>query len=469
MTTSETSGSHEWAERKKFMMISAEASALLPQIWNVIKPALPEILDGFYAHVGAVSGLAKMVGNDVPRLKNAQTMHWERLFSGRFDDAYIAGIRTIGLTHNKIGLEPRWYIGGYNYVQQQLVDLIVQKHRWSPKKISAAIQATLCAINLDMEMAISVYQEAMISERESRTKRVDEITNTFDQQATEIVNSFGSAAKQLQATAQSMSATAEETSRQSMAVAAASEQAATNVQTVASAAEELSASVNEINRQVAESTEITKKANAEAERTNATVQGLAAAAQKIGEVVSLISDIAEQTNLLALNATIEAARAGEAGKGFAVVASEVKSLANQTAKATEDIAAQINEMQAVTQDAVGAIKTIGETITEINSISDLIATAVERTGQRHARDRPEHAAGRLGHAGSQQQHFRRHAGVLGDRHRRPAGSGGRRHDGDADRNPAVGGGEVPRRREGGVKSRRPPRPSACAGGGRVPS
>ena len=139
MMTSETSGSHEWAERKKFMMITAETSALLPQIWDVIKPALPEILDGFYAHVGAVSGLAKMVGTQVPRLKSAQTSHWERLFSGRFDDAYIEGIRTIGLTHNRIGLEPRWYIGGYNFVQLQLVRLIVQKHRWSPKKITAAI------------------------------------------------------------------------------------------------------------------------------------------------------------------------------------------------------------------------------------------------------------------------------------------------------------------------------------------
>jgi methyl-accepting chemotaxis protein len=380
MTISETSGSHEWDQRKKFMMITAEMSALLPQIWEVIKPALPEILDGFYAHVGAVSGLAKMVGNQVPRLKSAQTAHWERLFSGRFDDAYMQGIRAIGTTHNRIGLEPRWYIGGYNFVQQQLVSLIVRKYRWSPKKIAACLQAITAAINLDVEMAISIYQEAMITEREKRTNRVAEITNAFDQQATEIVNSFGSAAKQLQATAQSMSATAEETSRQSMAVAAASEQAATNVQTVASAAEELSASVNEINRQVAESTEITKKANAEAERTNATVQSLAAAAQKIGEVVSLINDIASQTNLLALNATIEAARAGEAGKGFAVVASEVKSLANQTAKATEDISAQVSEMQAVTQDAVGAIKTIGETITEINAISDLIATAVTEQG-----------------------------------------------------------------------------------------
>jgi methyl-accepting chemotaxis protein len=196
-----------------------------------------------------------------------------------------------------------------------------------------------------------------------------------------VVKNVSAAATEMRSAAESMTSTAEETSRQATAVAAASEEAATNVQTVASAAEELSVSVSEITRQVGQSTDVANKANTEAERTNSTVQGLAEAAQKIGEVVNLISEIAEQTNLLALNATIEAARAGEAGKGFAVVASEVKNLANQTAKATEDIATQVNEMQSVTGDAVSAIKTISETIGEINSITDLISTAVAEQGK----------------------------------------------------------------------------------------
>ena len=216
------------------------------------------------------------------------------------------------------------------------------------------------------------------------------------EQVTEVVNLVSSSAQELQSTAQSMAGTAEETNRQSLAVAAASEQATNNVQTVAAAAEEMAKSIEEIARQVTQSSAIASRAVEETTRTNLSVESLAAAAQKIGEVVSLISDIAEQTNLLALNATIEAARAGEAGKGFAVVASEVKSLANQTAKATEDISAQIAGMQGATTSTVEAIEGISKTITEISEIASTIASAVEEQSaatQEISRNVQEAAAG----------------------------------------------------------------------------
>jgi methyl-accepting chemotaxis protein len=195
-----------------------------------------------------------------------------------------------------------------------------------------------------------------------------------------VVDAVSSGSAEMQSTAESMASTAEETSRQSQAAAAASEQASSNVQTVSAAAEEMSTSINEIARQVAQSATMAKAAVEEAQKTNETVQGLAEGSQKIGEVVDLISDIASQTNLLALNATIEAARAGDAGKGFAVVASEVKSLATQTAKATEQIAAQISSIQSATDDAVGAIKGIGEKIAEMDEVTTAIASAIEEQG-----------------------------------------------------------------------------------------
>ncbi len=241
--------------------------------------------------------------------------------------------------------------------------------------------------------AVLVFKENMIKARDAakreaeeqkarevRAQKIDGLTRDFDSDVSLVVKTVASATTEMQATASSMTATAEETSRQATAVAAAAEEASTNVQTVASASEELSSSITEISRQVSDSARIAAQAVEEAQHTNETVQGLADAAQKIGDVVKLINDIAGQTNLLALNATIEAARAGDAGKGFAVVASEVKSLANQTAKATEDIATQINAIQSATQSAVGAIQGIGKTIGEISQIATTIASAVEEQG-----------------------------------------------------------------------------------------
>jgi methyl-accepting chemotaxis protein len=244
-----------------------------------------------------------------------------------------------------------------------------------------------------MANAVQVFKENMIKAdeaakreaaeqkaREARTKAIDKLTNDFDSDVSTVLKTVASATTEMQATASSMTATAEETSRQSTAVAAAAEQASTNVQTVASAAEELSSSIAEISRQVSQSARIAAQAVEQATRTNSQVENLSEGAQKIGEVIKLINDIAGQTNLLALNATIEAARAGDAGKGFAVVASEVKNLANQTARATEDISAQIGSIQQATQDSVTAIKEIGKTIAEISQIATTIASAVEEQG-----------------------------------------------------------------------------------------
>ena len=210
-----------------------------------------------------------------------------------------------------------------------------------------------------------------------RREAMNQLAAKFEADVNGIVQAVASAAAQMQATAETMSATAGEASRQASGVASASQQASGNVQMVAAAAEELAASIREISRQMAQSHTMTQGAAGEAETARGTVKALAEVAARIGAVVTLINDIASQTNLLALNATIEAARAGDAGKGFAVVASEVKALATQTTKATDEIAAQISAVQGEITGTVGAIEGITATISRINEIAATIAAAVE--------------------------------------------------------------------------------------------
>ena len=222
-----------------------------------------------------------------------------------------------------------------------------------------------------------IADEAAAAERR---RTMIELADGFERAVGGIVGRVSSSATEFQATAQQMSSTANEAANQSSTVAAAAEEAASNVGTVAAAAEELGASVQEIGRQVQGSAGLAEKAVAEADQTGQLVRELSRTSARIGDMVSMISNIASQTNLLALNATIEAARAGEAGRGFAVVATEVKELASQTARATEEIAGQIGEIQGVTERAVTAIGSITGRIGEINSVAATIAAAVEQQG-----------------------------------------------------------------------------------------
>jgi methyl-accepting chemotaxis protein len=264
----------------------------------------------------------------------------------------------------------------------------------------------------DMARAVEVFKENRLAadrlaaqqaaEQQAKDRRrveVDRLTGIFRNEVSDALSALGQASQQLGNTAGALDNTAKRMAEHSSAVAGAAEQTTANVETVAAAAEELSASISEIGRQVESSAEVSRQAVSEAERANTLVGGLADAARSIGEVVTLIGDIAGQTNLLALNATIEAARAGDAGKGFAVVANEVKNLANQTGKATDQIGQQVGAVQDATRQAVEAIAGIGRTIARINEIASAIAAAVEQqdaTTRDIARNAQEAARGTRG-------------------------------------------------------------------------
>ncbi len=378
--------------RSGFLRISGEKKAALKNFGPVVEMHIDDILDEFYEHITGYAELAGLLSSPqvAEHARKQQRKYWlENIFAGNFGPSYLEAAMVIARTHERIGLRPEYYLGGYELALERLLALVSETYgpsfaematgRGAAKlaKVRLTQGAVMAAVFLDIGLVIDVYFAEV---QKTSAVILEQLASQLEEDVGGVVSSLSHSADEMKSVAGSLAAAAEQGSQQANAVASAAEEAAANVQTVAAASEELSSSISEISRQVHNSTEVTKNAVTQAESTNSAVHGLSDKVVQIGEIVELINRIAEQTNLLALNATIESARAGEAGKGFAVVAGEVKSLAKQTAEATEELASQIEEVPRETSRSVDAIKEVNATIAAIQNIATAIASAVEEQG-----------------------------------------------------------------------------------------
>jgi methyl-accepting chemotaxis protein len=375
----------DWnAIRLDLLQIDQPMRASLREMRPFFAKVLPGILARFYDKVRQYDPSSGILRDGATQeAVRMQLRHWELIASSDFGTDYQNSATRFCEFNARAGVALQWYA---EYRQMFIADQLMKaveneieiprfgRAAREARDKKAVMQNTITkAVMLDTETIVAIH---FGSNQALRKNTIAEASERFRA----IITTLSTASSELEGTARSLSDNAGNTTRLATVVANASEDASNNVQSVASATEELASSVREISLQVQESNRIAASAVKQADETDSRINALSQAANRIGDVIKLITSVAEQTNLLALNATIEAARAGEAGRGFAVVAQEVKALAAQTAKATDEIGIQIAGMQTATQEAVGSIKMISSTIGKISEITSAISAAIEEQG-----------------------------------------------------------------------------------------
>jgi methyl-accepting chemotaxis protein len=358
--------------------IDTQARTAIKAIWPTIAPHLDKAVDAILDATAKMPHVSAIATRHRELIKKLEISHLEALLSGELDDSYFDSCRKTVEQEAVIGFDARFRSTAGNFVLRAAIDALARKHRFSPRKLTESVKLVSKIIAFDVANAMTLHREAAEKAGQIRRKEIDSAIAEFAGAIGDVLKAITDASTSLTATCSTMRRVADDTLNRMVVASSAAAETTQRVKMTGDATEELSASIQHIGQEATRGLLMTNAAVEDTKRTQQSILALNSTAGRIDSIVNIISTIASQTNLLALNATIEAARAGDAGKGFSVVASEVKSLANQTSRATEEISQQVAAIQDATRKSVDEISSIARAIEQLTEAATSIASAVEQ-------------------------------------------------------------------------------------------
>ena len=374
-----TSGDAINAIEARFALYGLDAPArqAIKRLWPTIAPHLDAAVDDILTAAASLPHVATVTAQHRDLIKTLEVAHLKSLLSEELDGRYIASCRKTVEQEAAIGFDARFRSTAGNYLLRAAIDALARKYRFSPAKLAESTKLIAQVIAFDVANAMTLHREAAELAAQKRRAVIDEVIADFAGAISGVLDAFKTTSASLTSTVSTMRRVADDTLKRMAVASSAATETTQRVKMTSEATEELTGSIQHIGQEAARGLDMAKAAVDDAQRTQQAILSLNSTAERIGSVVNIISTIASQTNLLALNATIEAARAGETGKGFAVVAAEVKALANQTSRATDEISQQVAAIQDATKNSVDEIAAIARAIEQLTAVAAGIASAVE--------------------------------------------------------------------------------------------